>query len=351
MGHVDLKASEWAVALYSDHADETTQVAFEKWLAADPEHELAYLECEIALLSLDSLAEEPEIEGLERAVRRELALPKARIVDFVKSFVPSFVYNKNTTSSLYGISRAGLVCACFGVFFVLIFLFSIIRTPSSGLIHSTVYATTLGEQKTVVLNDGSEIILNTNTHLQVRYEEQRRHIELSQGEAVFAVAHDPERPFDVVVGDRYIRAVGTRFNVYVEGDEVTISLLEGKIKILFIEKEKNEDSEVINAGVSASYNISTDDIAVISNGDDIERINAWLKGQLEFEDWQLLEAVNEHNRYTDIKIHVEDETLRNMRVGGFFKIGDTESFLAALQAMFPIEVSKTEHEVWLKKKQ
>src|SRR5699024_4763926 len=74
-----------------------------------------------------------------------------------------------------------------------------------------VYSTALGEQRTEKLPDGTRIVLNTQTTLQVRYSPRQREVTLQHGEAMFEVAHDARRPFKVIVGDGSVTDLGTKF--------------------------------------------------------------------------------------------------------------------------------------------
>lgn len=87
--------------------------------------------------------------------------------------------------------------------------------------YSAEYRTAIGEQQDVSLPDGSSILLNTHTSLNVQFSKERRSVFLDAGEAHFEVAHDPDRPFVVATKVGVVRAVGTAFTVYVRDDEET----------------------------------------------------------------------------------------------------------------------------------
>jgi len=351
MSTPDLSASQWYVKLRGSNADPETRAAFDAWKAADPENELAYIECEIADLAAAQLASEPRTRVLIDAVGDtfsdtslgvDIAPRRAR----TRTKFAQLAHNAYAT--LLRHDRSVLTAGAAVMSLAFIGLMVLVLTQGSGL-SPTRYIAQLGEQKSIALNDGSTVRLNTATEIAVNFQPSRRLIQFVRGEAVFDVAHDSSRPFDVRVGSRIVRAVGTRFNVYVDNDEVTVSLLEGKIQIIDVENETRV-SDVLSAGASATFSKSSHAKAMVTVGNDFARIEAWLKGQLAFSDWDLLEAIKEHNRYAKIKIYVEDATLTNMRIAGVFDVGDTDSFLSALQATFPISVRKTATEAWLSAK-
>src|SRR5690606_13001818 len=93
------------------------------------------------------------------------------------------------------------------------------------------YATEIGEQKTVQLSDGSELVLNTNTRVLIDYTDSKRRAILDQGEAYFKVAEDAQRPFSVDAGVRSIAVLGTEFNVQKTGGGLTVAVVEGLVAV------------------------------------------------------------------------------------------------------------------------
>src|SRR4029077_5426176 len=77
-----------------------------------------------------------------------------------------------------------------------------------------VYATALGEQRSLALSDGSTVQLDSLSKIRIRYGEHDRPVVLLQGQALFHVAKDTTRPFIVDIGQTRVRAVGTQFDVY-----------------------------------------------------------------------------------------------------------------------------------------
>src|SRR5262249_55664948 len=82
--------------------------------------------------------------------------------------------------------------------------------------------TGVGEQRLIVLEDRSRVMLNTATRILVRYDAHERHIDLESGEALFEVAPQSGRPFVVTAGERSVKALGTSFAVRREADQVAV---------------------------------------------------------------------------------------------------------------------------------
>src|SRR3546814_17633087 len=93
------------------------------------------------------------------------------------------------------------------------------------------YATTTGEQRTVALDDGSRVVLDTGSDLKVQYGRRERRLTLLRGRADFRVQHDSDRPFVVLVGDASVTATGTRFQVRTADDAGAGNLLEGEVVV------------------------------------------------------------------------------------------------------------------------
>jgi transmembrane sensor len=94
-------------------------------------------------------------------------------------------------------------------------------------LNQTGVTTGVGELRQLTLEDGSRVLLNTSTHIVVKYDQYARRIELENGEALFDVMKNPRRPFVVTAGGREVTALGTSFNVRRDGPQVTVTLLEG----------------------------------------------------------------------------------------------------------------------------
>ena len=202
------------------------------------------------------------------------------------------------------------------------------------------YTTPVGDQSTVHLNDGSVVQLNTDTQLQVRMTAEHRLLTLEQGEIHIDVAHDPQRPLRVLVGDKVFEALGTSFNVRIdESGEVELIVTEGRVRVelpaeSFTVSEQDSGNTELAQGERIVLN-EVPEVEAIADGD-IEVKLAWREGMLVFRGSSLDEAVREVGRYTHLEFVVQSEDLKAMRVAGVFKAGDVEGFLASLRANFDV---------------
>ncbi len=312
-------AAEWYLQMHTGAVDELTKKRFKEWKNASPENELAYIECEIAMTAMEALESEPLINKY----KNQLPYKKIKNPGFIKHIGEKISFSK--------LIPAAVIASFMAIAAMLLF------QQSPDLIKN-IYRTDIGEQLIALLPDGSKAILNTSTELQIDYGKHHRTIYLHRGEATFSVKPDKKRPFDVIAGQRFIRAIGTRFNVFLQKDQVTVSVLEGKVSILKTSKQTLPES-TLTPGLEASFHRSDASAAPITRETDLSRIEAWLNGQLEFNNWPLKKVVEEHNRYTERKILIS-KTLDDLEVSGVFKIGETDKLISALTSALPISAEE-----------
>lgn len=229
------------------------------------------------------------------------------------------------------------------------------KTPVNGL-----YTTTVGEQRTITLPDGSAVMLNTNTRLRVRYSLDFRDVILLQGEAHFTVVPDTT-PFRVFAGAGQIRAVGTAFSVYLREDAVSVTVAEGTVVLAHLNPEQTPgqsasaanggevtDLGILTAGQEATINSPGSNGAAPAalsnvrqvNQHDMSRRLAWTHGMLLFSGEPLEYAVREIGRYTTMRIRIPDPEVRSIRIGGRFPVGETEQMLQALEKNFGLRITR-----------
>ncbi|MBB4730463.1 FecR family protein [Xanthomonas arboricola] len=217
-------------------------------------------------------------------------------------------------------SMAAVVVLSVGT--ALVISFCSLPTPVS-------YATKLGERKTETLTDGSQVVLNTESALEVRYTRSRRGVELQRGEAQFQVAHDASRPFVVSVGEGTITALGTRFQVRREAEASVVTLLEGKVEVV-----SGQARRTLQPNEQARF--SKDGITVQTI--DPDQASNWLGGWLKFRGAPLGQVVADANRYSTRKLRLAEPGLANIKLSGNFRAGDSAAIAATAAHVLPIRV-------------
>lgn len=198
------------------------------------------------------------------------------------------------------------------------------------------YQTRVGEQRLVPLSDGSDVRLNTDSKVRIRYRGAERRVILERGEAFFDVAHDPSRPFVVAADGARVRAVGTKFDVRRASSGVGVTLVEGSVLVRQDGRPgethlaPNQQLTVTAQGISAPRPTDAGDAA------------SWTTGRLRFRNMPLSDAVAEVNRYSDRKLVLDaPAALAAEPVTGEFDVGDTEAFVTALTVSFDLQASDT----------
>lgn len=185
------------------------------------------------------------------------------------------------------------------------------------------YATTTGETRSLQLEDGSRIQLNTDSALQVDLDAGERRVRLLRGEAWFEVTRDPARPFVVRAGDGWVRVIGTRFSVAETAGQTRVQLAQGKVEI----RAGTGQGVFLEPGQAVEY-ASSGPGAV--HGFEPGRAFAWRERQLVFSQQPLAEVVAELNRYWPGQTLVMGDGLRQRKVSGVFDIDKPDAVLKAL---------------------
>jgi transmembrane sensor len=307
--------------------------ALDEWLAVDPGHSTALVDLAGLWDKADVLGELAELFPLERQ-----SLAKPRAMRFVLGAC---------AAALVGVA----VVVGYNVFTVAG------ESPSPALVAAQpaapqttaavqqhLYDTAVGEQSTVRLSDGSIVTLNTDSSIEVRYDDAQRGVVLLRGEVFFEVAHDTTRPFRVQAGDRVLEAVGTAFNVRLDGgNDVRMMVTEGKVRVAPRVPDAAPQASASPAIVSAGNLAVMHEGPMVVKGVDPTEIEvqlSWRRGMLVFNGEPLASVLLEIGRYTTV-VFAPDDSIRNVRVGGYFRAGDVDGLLAALRESFDIDSKRT----------
>ncbi len=330
MAAIDDQAAAWDARLRAADCTEEERVRFRSWCEQQSEHQQRFDTLQLTLSALRDAADLPEIQSM-----REAAL----------------VESKKTGLRAPALRWLTGIAASVGV---AVFGFSLIPIDSEVLIVADrsdphVYVTAVGERSTANLADGTVATLNTNTRIRVEYSDTARIVILDQGQALFEVAKNPDRPFTVVAGDQRITAIGTIFDVRYQQDEVKVTLVEGVIEVVTEQVPGTNltgpAAATAPVRLTAGQQLLTTAIASPSlptvQAADAELETIWRQGRVFFEDVPLPEAVAEMNRYSVTQIIVADDpALVSHKVNGMFRTGQQVNFVSALEDYFPVEIEQ-----------
>jgi transmembrane sensor len=200
----------------------------------------------------------------------------------------------------------------------------------------------------VRLDDGSQLTLNTETEVRVRYTHERRDVQLIRGEALFNVAHEARRPFTVRIGEWSATALGTAFAIQLgEATPTNITVTEGVVEM------RHLDSSYVGAAPQLARNqeaLLHEDGSmelVPAPDSDIAKRLAWRNHLVIFTGESLREALVEINRYSPRRIVVEDPELARARIVGVFSTTDTQTFVSGMESTLGVRAEERNQTIQL----
>lgn len=297
----DREAAEWFARLGSTSVPTETIHAFFAW-RAKPENAAAYKRIEGHWERMGRLRGDPEIEAMMAGIGKPGAGRASVRAPFGRP--------------VFGAVLAVLVAgAGIGVWWALT------RPP--------VYATAVGEQRTVQLADGSAIRLDTDSRVRVRLSDGARRIDMLQGQALFEVAHDAARPFVVSADATTVTALGTVFDVRRTGDDVRVVLVQGRVRV--------DDPRGGQTVLAPSQAATVTPRGAQARPVDAAVATSWAEGRLIFSGAPLGEAVAEVNRYLTDKVILDAPGVAGTPISGAFRVGDRGAFVSAASEVFALK--------------
>lgn len=195
--------------------------------------------------------------------------------------------------------------------------------------------TATGEQRRMQLADGTRLLLNTATAVDIQYTAEQRVIWLRAGEILLTTGKDPapvHRPFIVRTAQGSVQALGTRFMVRDERGGIRVAVFEGAVAI---RPAASDAQRVLRAGEQTVFDAgriepeSAADTALVS----------WEDGMLAARNWRLADLVAELARYRRGFLRC-DPAVAELRVSGAFPLNDTDAGLRLLEKTLPVRIQR-----------
>lgn len=365
------QAAEWWARLHEEAVTPGDQREFGEWVARSPERIAAYLQTARLMRALRTgRAAWPQtptdelISEAKAAPSDPMTLLGARPESSSWQSPPKGGRSSQMERPTARLSRrlqvAWYVCTA-------VVLLVIATGLWLGLPRSQEYATGFGEQRSILLADGSRVTLNTASHMEVSFNQNRRVISLLAGEALFEVAHDPARPFDVLVRDSVVRAIGTEFNVELRPRDATVTVVEGRVAVMQkaavvvpTPHPRDATASLPGSGRSTAGNpevqpfpappgtlilAAAERVVITASGPeapqhiaDLTAATSWVERRLVFEHEPLSAVAARFNRYNREQIVIEGADLGRKEVTGVFRSDDPRSFLSFVSGLPGVSV-------------
>jgi len=337
-----LEAAEWLLR-HDRGLTAAEQDDFSNWLAANASHRAAWAEARWGWDELDRLA------GLPLSVHApaDLLPLKPRKASRTRFMFPA----------LFALAAA----AAIGAFFYPR------PHPVSAPRSAPVVAVESPRMSLIErreLSDGSVIELNRGAVVTEQFSSERRLVRLARGQAHFTVAKDASRPFVVEAGGVTAAAVGTAFDVKLDSTNFEIVVTEGTVLVArsvdgnqpnFSNWPLKRPGSALGAPNSdfpadPSYAaVTAGESAVVSLGasgpvtlpvpltnEEMETRLAWMPRMLDFNGATLSEIVNKFNQHNTVRLTLDDDRLRNLRLSATFRSDNVDGFVRLLANNFGI---------------
>lgn len=340
---IEREAADWLARRDGSDWSETEQTALTQWLDADVAHRVAFLRLEscwqesgrLQALGAGWQGKGPPPRGYWQA---PLTTRSEQLLQAMAERTPQ-PRTPPRRSIFSRVVAVAALAACVGI--------ATWGWRTYTHVDVATYRTALGEIETMPLADGSQATLASNSQIEVRIARRTRDIQLTQGEAIFAVAKDPQRPFVVNAGSHQAVAVGTRFSVRRDASDLRVVVTEGIVRL--------EPSPGATTPQPASL-LPADSVALVRDGGvlvrsvapgDAERFLDWRDGALTFRDTPLSDAAAEFNRYNARKIVIGDDAAGALRIGGSFRWDNAQGFVQLLESGFPLRADYSDERIVL----
>lgn len=198
--------------------------------------------------------------------------------------------------------------------------------------------TATGERRRILLADGTQLILNTASAVDIRFSAEQRLILLHAGEILVATAKDP-RPLSVRSRHGHMRALGTRFSVRQEDNCTELQVLEHAVAV----RNRAGAAELrVEAGMGLRFADGPLPAAQPLDPNGAE----WANGRLVIDNWRLDRTLAELQRYRPGFIQCADD-VAHLRLSGAYPLDDTDRTLAAIAKVLPVRIDQRTR-YWIK---
>lgn len=304
-GNLTHTALDWLLRIQQRPEDAALRTALAAWLAIDPRHVEAYRKAERVWQLTGSTAAAAAPLPTERP-----RIPAAGIAAAAAPTPGSQRPRRRRWPALL----AGSLAACFMLW----------MAPDAYLRYQSDYRTGLGQQRSIELDDGSRVQLDSQSAISVEFDGNRREVRLLSGQAFFEVTPDQSRPFRVDADNLQITVTGTAFNVSVRPSQLTVAVQHGSVRVA----EGNQTlAEALRTGDRLQWRGSDQ---VTRDTLPVSQIAAWQQGRLVVRDARIADVLDELRPYLPGKLALRDDELGDRRITGVYDLRNPDAALRAI---------------------
>jgi len=314
------EASAWLARLQRDEVSEADSLEFDAWLSAGPGNAAAYRQ---------ALVVWHEFEVNAGDVIDELAAEQRRVA----------LRPAPSRRWMFGAGAGGLALAA-GL--AVAVLPGILAQPTTQT-----YVTGKGQHQHITLADGSVVDLNAESRLSVTLARSERRVVLGDGEAIFDVAHDKQRPFTVAATSRVVRVVGTQFDVRNRQGDLTVTVARGKVQVRPVDAATSGRAFLLSPG--QRLDVAQDGAEALRAVDPAEAFS-WRSGRLVYRNQPLSDVVADLNRQFVDQIEIGDPELAKIPITGVIVLDDPRAVMSRLTLMLPIRTVPSDRGLLLLRK-
>ena len=347
------EACEWFVEFRSGTPSESLRAWFHEWLQEAPAHMAAYLDVDARwgqASTMDMAQRFPKGTLIAEAL-----IDNDNVVAHPRAAGAAAASPVRTTRQPF--SRTMRLAFAAGLAAVV---------TAVGLVtwwsEYPTYVTGVGEERSILLSDGSTVILNARSRVRVHYTARERDLDLLAGQGLFRVAKNARRPFIVRTGSTVVRAVGTEFDIERRAHKTIITVVEGMVSVAqrhvtAVSVEQTSPLRQFAApGLSPVYVSAGEQLTVASTlAPRPLRVNvantiAWTHRELVFASTPLRDVAEEFNRYNDRQLVITDPGLEGFEIDGVFSSTDPSSLITFLRQRPDIKVEESGQEILISRR-
>lgn len=356
------EAIRWFLWLRENKAESSNIDVFNRWQVVDKSHKQTYEEIKSLWHMCDAIEDLPwplPEELLKDSYDGSYPLPMMgsgsvsakRITGRIKPGADAILtaralQNRRISMRQYGYAVAASLILVLGV---ATFVMNLNRESAVDA-----YYTSVAEQGSYTLEDGSRITLGPKTRVSFEFSRHQRYLSLLQGEAYFEVAKDPQRPFIVQAGGTSVEAVGTEFNINRRSASVVVSVVEGAIRLASQSIGKTtEQAQDIGVKVVKHRLVQGEQAVYEQAADDwkfqkvVSRATSWRNGSLAYVNERLDRVIEDVNRYSETKFIIGDREVGNLVFTGTVMNHQISDWMEGLVKTFPVRLLHFEDRIVL----